>query len=164
MILMLCLFLAGKEIEQVEDFISILSKLSRGARVPLEFVSHVDRRRRKSVLVTVDRHEWYAQPQLYTRDDASGLWNLSLGILFAMAVLAVACFGLGWWYLFKRYGMFSFLGIQGLTTGPQRCSFAELETTTNNFNSSSPYIHKFPICLLLNAIFIFENPVKRVGF
>jgi S1-C subfamily serine protease len=52
--------LAGKEIEQVEDFISILSKLSRGARVPLEFVSHVDRRRRKSVLVTVDRHEWYA--------------------------------------------------------------------------------------------------------
>lgn len=67
--------LNGKEIEQVEDFIFILSKLSRGARVPLEFISHVDRHRRKSVLVTVDRHEWYAQPQRYTRDDATGLWD-----------------------------------------------------------------------------------------
>jgi len=84
--------LAGKEIEQVEDFISILSKLSRGARVPLEFVSHVDRHRRKSVLVTVDRHEWYAQPQLYTRDDATGLWDrrpAMLPIASLVAPLAV---------------------------------------------------------------------------
>lgn len=28
----------------------------------------------QSVLVTIDRHEWYAPPQLYTRDDCSGLW------------------------------------------------------------------------------------------
>ncbi|KAG4975124.1 hypothetical protein JHK87_031945 [Glycine soja] len=28
-----------------------------------------------SVLVTVDRHEWYAPPQIYTRDDSTGLWN-----------------------------------------------------------------------------------------
>ena len=28
----------------------------------------------QSVLVTVDRHEWYAPPQIYTRDDSSGLW------------------------------------------------------------------------------------------
>jgi hypothetical protein len=27
------------------------------------------------VLVTVDRHEWYAPPQIYTRDDNTGLWN-----------------------------------------------------------------------------------------
>lgn len=25
-------------------------------------------------MVTVDRHEWYAPPQLYTRDDCTGLW------------------------------------------------------------------------------------------
>lgn len=28
----------------------------------------------QSVLVTIDRHEWYAPPQIYTRDDSSGLW------------------------------------------------------------------------------------------
>lgn len=28
----------------------------------------------QSVLVTVDRHEWYAPPQIYTRNDSSGLW------------------------------------------------------------------------------------------
>ncbi|KAE8676823.1 Protease Do-like 7 [Hibiscus syriacus] len=29
-----------------------------------------------SVLVSVDRHEWYAPPQIYTRDDSSGLWTV----------------------------------------------------------------------------------------
>ncbi|XP_060959867.1 protease Do-like 7 isoform X3 [Cannabis sativa] len=66
---------AGEEISQLEELISILSKLSRGARVPLEYVSYTDRHRRKSVLVTVDRHEWYAPPQIYKRDDSTGLWN-----------------------------------------------------------------------------------------
>lgn len=28
----------------------------------------------QSVLVTVDRHEWYAPPQIYTRDNSTGLW------------------------------------------------------------------------------------------
>ncbi|XWS30802.1 hypothetical protein CRYUN_Cryun23aG0021300 [Craigia yunnanensis] len=51
---------AGEEISKLEDLISVLSKLSRVAR---------------SVLVTVDRHEWYAAPQIYTRDDSSGLWT-----------------------------------------------------------------------------------------
>ncbi|KAE8654952.1 DegP protease 7 isoform 2 [Hibiscus syriacus] len=27
------------------------------------------------VLVTIDRHEWYAHPQIYTRNDSSGLWT-----------------------------------------------------------------------------------------
>ncbi|XP_074583603.1 protease Do-like 7 isoform X2 [Curcuma longa] len=66
--------LAGEETSQIDDFISVLSRLCRGARVPLEYVSHVDRHRNKSVLVTVDRHEWYAPPQLYVRDDSTGLW------------------------------------------------------------------------------------------
>ncbi|XWS75557.1 hypothetical protein CRYUN_Cryun01aG0100500 [Craigia yunnanensis] len=66
---------AGEEISKLEDLISVLSKLSRGARVPLEYISYTDRHRRKSVLVTVDRHEWYAPPQIYTRDDSSGLWT-----------------------------------------------------------------------------------------
>lgn len=66
---------AGKEISRLEELISVLSKLSRGARVPLEYVSYTDRHRRKSVLVTVDRHEWYAPPLIYTRDDSTGLWS-----------------------------------------------------------------------------------------
>ncbi|CDP02710.1 unnamed protein product [Coffea canephora] len=65
---------AGEDISRLEDFITILSKLSRGARVPLEYITYGDRHRRKSVLVTIDRHEWYAPPQLYKRDDSSGLW------------------------------------------------------------------------------------------
>ncbi|KAG8373783.1 hypothetical protein BUALT_Bualt11G0061000 [Buddleja alternifolia] len=67
---------AGTDISRLEDFISVLSKLSRGARVPLEYISYLDRHRRKSVLVTLDRHEWYAPPQVYTRDDSSGLWTV----------------------------------------------------------------------------------------
>uniref|UniRef100_A0A5B6ZRJ1 Putative protease Do-like 7 isoform X1 n=1 Tax=Davidia involucrata TaxID=16924 RepID=A0A5B6ZRJ1_DAVIN len=66
---------AGEDISQLEDLISVLAKLSRGARVPLEYISYMDRHRRKSVLVTVDRHEFYAPPQIYTRDDSSGLWT-----------------------------------------------------------------------------------------
>ncbi|KAA8530643.1 hypothetical protein F0562_005423 [Nyssa sinensis] len=66
---------AGEEISRLEDLISVLSKLSRGARVPLEYISYMDRHRRKSVLVTIDRHEWYAPPQKYIRDDSSGLWT-----------------------------------------------------------------------------------------
>ncbi|VFQ70276.1 unnamed protein product [Cuscuta campestris] len=65
---------AGEDILKLDDLISVLSKLSRGSRIPLEYISHTDRHRRKSVLVTVDRHEWYAPPQIYTRDDSSGLW------------------------------------------------------------------------------------------
>ncbi|XP_042500130.1 protease Do-like 7 isoform X2 [Macadamia integrifolia] len=65
---------AGEEISALDELILILSKLSRGARVPLEYISYMDRHRSKSVLVTVDRHEWYAAPQIYTRDDSSGLW------------------------------------------------------------------------------------------
>nr|XP_043614725.1 protease Do-like 7 isoform X2 [Erigeron canadensis] len=65
---------AGEDISHLEDFINVLSKLSRGARVPLEYITYTDRHRRKSVLVTVDRHEWYAPPQIYTRDDSSGSW------------------------------------------------------------------------------------------
>ncbi|XP_076901574.1 protease Do-like 7 isoform X1 [Bidens hawaiensis] len=66
--------LANEDISNVEDFINVLSKLSKGARVPLEYINYKDRHRRKSVLVTVDRHEWYASPNIYTRDDTSGIW------------------------------------------------------------------------------------------
>ncbi|KAF3445243.1 hypothetical protein FNV43_RR14937 [Rhamnella rubrinervis] len=66
---------AGQEISRLEELISVLAKLSRGARVPLEYISYMDRHRRKSVLVTVDRHEWYAPPQIYSRDDNTGLWS-----------------------------------------------------------------------------------------
>ncbi|XP_011006441.1 PREDICTED: protease Do-like 7 [Populus euphratica] len=65
---------ANDEISQLEDVISVLSKLCRGDRVPLEYISYKDRHRRKSTLVTIDRHEWYNAPKIYTRDDSSGLW------------------------------------------------------------------------------------------
>ncbi|XP_071742671.1 protease Do-like 7 [Rutidosis leptorrhynchoides] len=65
---------AGVDISHLEDFINALSKLCRGARVPLEYITYTDRHRKKSVLVTIDRHEWYASPQIYTRDDGSGIW------------------------------------------------------------------------------------------
>lgn len=42
---------AGEDISTVEDFISVISKLSRGARVPLEYISHADRHRRKVLIV-----------------------------------------------------------------------------------------------------------------
>ncbi|CAF1940779.1 BnaC05g47830D [Brassica napus] len=66
---------ANEDISCLADLVSVLSKLSRGARVPLEYMSHTDRHRKKSVLVTIDRHEWYAPPQLYTRNDSTGLWD-----------------------------------------------------------------------------------------
>ncbi|KAH7852635.1 hypothetical protein Vadar_027235 [Vaccinium darrowii] len=66
----------GEAISGLEDLISVLSKLARGSRVPLEYISYMDRHRRKSVLVTIDRHEWYAPPQIYTRDDSTGLWTI----------------------------------------------------------------------------------------
>ncbi|KAK9061958.1 hypothetical protein SSX86_019142 [Deinandra increscens subsp. villosa] len=65
---------AGEEISHLEDFIRVLSTLSRGARVPMEYINYTDRHRRKSVLVSIDRHEWYASPEIYKRDDNSGLW------------------------------------------------------------------------------------------
>lgn len=43
---------AGEEISCLDELISVLSKLSRGARVPLEYISYMDRHRRK-VMVTV---------------------------------------------------------------------------------------------------------------
>ncbi|MCD7456384.1 serine protease, partial [Datura stramonium] len=71
---------AGEDISTLEDLISALSKLSRSARVPLEYISYNDRHRKKSVLVTIDRHEWYAPPQIYKRDDSSGLWTVKLAL------------------------------------------------------------------------------------
>ncbi|WOL02884.1 protease Do-like 7 [Canna indica] len=81
--------LAGEETLQIDDFISVLSKLSRGARVPLEYVSYVDRHRNKSVLVTIDRHEWYAPPQLYVRNDSTGLWIARPAIAADSALLSL---------------------------------------------------------------------------
>lgn len=42
---------AGKEISCLEKLISVLSKLPRGARVPLEYINYTDRYRKK-VMVT----------------------------------------------------------------------------------------------------------------
>ncbi|KAH7846154.1 hypothetical protein Vadar_010545 [Vaccinium darrowii] len=71
---------SGVEISRLEDLISVLSKLTRGARVPLDYISHKDRHRTKSVLITMDRHEWYGPPLVYTRDDSTGLWTGKLAL------------------------------------------------------------------------------------
>ncbi|KAF8048006.1 hypothetical protein N665_2726s0003 [Sinapis alba] len=85
---------ANEDISCLADLISVLSKLSSGARVPLEYMSHTDRHRKKSVLVTIDRHEWYAPPQLYTRNDSSGLWDVKPAIEPAAVLPSVGNNGL----------------------------------------------------------------------
>ena len=45
---------AGEDISRLEDFITILSKLSRGARVPLEYITYGDRHRRKVIMVVFE--------------------------------------------------------------------------------------------------------------
>lgn len=45
---------AGEDISKLEDFISALSKLSRGARVPLEYINHSDRHRRKVFMMLLN--------------------------------------------------------------------------------------------------------------
>jgi pro-apoptotic serine protease NMA111 len=39
--------LAGEDIAHLDDLIAVLAKLSRGARVPLEYVKYTDRHRNK---------------------------------------------------------------------------------------------------------------------
>lgn len=46
------------------------------------------------MLVTIDRHEWYAPPQLYTRNDSSGLWDVKPAIEPAAASPSVGNNGL----------------------------------------------------------------------
>ncbi|KAG2661016.1 hypothetical protein PVAP13_1KG474600 [Panicum virgatum] len=82
--------LAGEDIANLDDLIAVLSKLARGSRVPLEYVRYTDRHRNKSVLVTIDQHEWYAPPQLYTRNDATGLWTAKPAIASESPFLASA--------------------------------------------------------------------------
>ncbi|KAL4369135.1 hypothetical protein GQ457_05G005800 [Hibiscus cannabinus] len=66
---------AGEVVSKLDDLISILYKLPRVAQVPLVYTIYKGRHISQSVLVTVDRHEWYAPAQIYTRDDSSGLWT-----------------------------------------------------------------------------------------
>jgi pro-apoptotic serine protease NMA111 len=41
--------------------------------------------------VTIDQHEWYAPPQLYTRNDATGLWTAKSAISPESPFVASAC-------------------------------------------------------------------------
>lgn len=40
------------------------------------------------MLVTIDRHEWYAAPQIYTRNDSSGLWTIKPALLPGSSLLS----------------------------------------------------------------------------
>lgn len=52
---------AGEEISCLDELISVLSKLSRGSRVPLEYISYMDRYRRKVVIIM---HSKYMAPDV----------------------------------------------------------------------------------------------------
>ncbi|GJP62152.1 hypothetical protein CLOP_g19245 [Closterium sp. NIES-67] len=69
--------LADKEVPDLESFIREFGRLKAGARVPIEYVTHGERHRPKSVLLVVDRHAWYAPPEMYCRDDSTGLWRIA---------------------------------------------------------------------------------------
>ncbi|KAI3848070.1 hypothetical protein MKW92_046214 [Papaver armeniacum] len=70
---------ANREISNLNDFIIVLSELSCGARVTLEY-ENLHRRCTETVLVIVDEPEWYPAPLIYTRDDSKGLWTKELAL------------------------------------------------------------------------------------
>ncbi|CAI5469297.1 unnamed protein product [Closterium sp. Yama58-4] len=57
--------LADQDVPDLDSFIRVFARLEAGARVPIEYVTHGERHRPKSVLLLVDRHAWYAPPQMY---------------------------------------------------------------------------------------------------
>ncbi|CAL5412423.1 unnamed protein product [Camellia sinensis] len=67
--------MAGLTIGKMEFSIPLIqpSACSPGL---LEYLWEVALTPSKSVLVTIDRHEWYAPPQIYTRNDSTGLWKI----------------------------------------------------------------------------------------
>lgn len=69
--------LAAPQITSLDDFMAVMQGLSPGARVPVEYVTHVEKHRPKTVLLTVDRQPWNSPPLLYQRDDSIGLWSIT---------------------------------------------------------------------------------------
>eukprot|EP00897_Mesotaenium_endlicherianum_P001308 jgi/Mesen1/1204/ME000128S00177 len=67
--------LGGRDTPTLAAFLAAYEAQTPGARVPLQYLTHTDRYRPKSVLATMDRHQWYAPPQMNTRDDRTGLWT-----------------------------------------------------------------------------------------
>jgi len=59
------------------DFARILGKLEHGARVPLQFYTHGERKRPRTVVFTVER-QWYLPETVYTRNDGTGLWERAM--------------------------------------------------------------------------------------
>lgn len=49
---------AGEEISCLEELITVISKLSRGDRVPLEYISYMDRHRRKVIVTSQSKHDF----------------------------------------------------------------------------------------------------------
>eukprot|EP00271_Cylindrocystis_brebissonii_P014135 TRINITY_DN35385_c0_g1_i1.p1 TRINITY_DN35385_c0_g1~~TRINITY_DN35385_c0_g1_i1.p1 ORF type:complete len:1152 (-),score=228.60 TRINITY_DN35385_c0_g1_i1:698-4153(-) len=69
--------LAGKPTPSIREFYQVYQQLARGARVPLEYITHEERHRTKTVIATIDSHEWYGAPKVYVRNDSTGLWDYS---------------------------------------------------------------------------------------
>ena len=65
---------AGCSVRSLEQFIDVLSSLSHGEHVPLQFYTFSDRHRRYTIILRVDR-KWYGEPKLWTRNDLAGVWS-----------------------------------------------------------------------------------------
>ncbi|CAN1163111.1 Protease Do-like 7 [Linum perenne] len=68
--------LSSVETPTMKEFIETLHKLPKGARVPLEYITYNRRHKTTLALITIDNHEWFGSPKIYTRNDCSGLWNI----------------------------------------------------------------------------------------
>lgn len=51
--------LAGEDISKLDDLISVLAKLTKGSRVPLEYVSYTDRYRNKVNDHFIKHDSWF---------------------------------------------------------------------------------------------------------
>ncbi|CAI5504598.1 unnamed protein product [Closterium sp. Naga37s-1] len=69
--------LANQDVPDLDAFIRVFARLQAGARVPIQYVTVEERHQAKQVLLLVDRHAWYAPPQMYCRDDSTGLWHIA---------------------------------------------------------------------------------------
>lgn len=67
---------AGEDILQLEDLITVLSKLSKGARVPLEYISYTDRHRSKVLNI----------------DKITSKYSVCMGHMKAVFLLSEKCF------------------------------------------------------------------------
>ncbi|KAL9827468.1 putative phospholipase A(1) [Arabidopsis thaliana] len=83
-------WVANEDISGLGDLVSVLSKLSRGARVPLEYMSHTDRHRKKHLNNLPFRfkknRDFDFFSHLFLRDRLGGAFHENIASLAAWSV------------------------------------------------------------------------------